>query len=220
LLNSINSYVDGAVYQLKRYADSHGKAGTDELNSVCPTHTVTLTASTAFSYCGCTISDGKLNIVFNPNYLGTNVNDALYEVAKVISQAPQPEGAPKLSFAARHSIATDYEPAIGAVLETARKALQNPKLEFDPDFEGLGAMLKGGKDVRDDWERNLGNFAVKYYESFTDTLQREKFGEDDMLREGFEEGVPKGIVKLRLVEKMSGYNAILVEDGVCIMQVR
>jgi hypothetical protein len=176
-------------------------------------------ASTAFSYCGCTISDGKLNIVFNPNYLGTNVNDALYEVAKVISEAPQPEGAPKLSFAARHSIATDYEPAIGAVLEAARKALQNPKLEFDPDFEGLGAMLKGGKDVRDDWERNLGSFAVKYYESFTDTLQREKFGEDDMLREGFEEGVPKGVVKLRLVEKMSGYNTILVEDGVCILQV-
>jgi hypothetical protein len=219
LLNSINSYIDGAIYQLKRYADSHGKAGTDELNTVCPTHTVSIIASTAFSYCGCTISDGKLNIAFNPNYLGTNVNDALYEVAKVISEAPQLEGAPKLSFAARHSIATDYEPAIGAVLEAARKALQNPKLEFDPDFEGLGAMLKGGKDVRDDWERNLGNFAVKYYESFTDTLQREKFGEDDMLREGFEEGVPKGVVKLRLVEKMSGYNAILVEDGVCIMQV-
>jgi hypothetical protein len=219
LLTSVYRYADGAIYQLKRYADSHGKAGTEELNTVCPTHSVTILASTKFSYCGCTISDGKLNIVFNPNYLGTNVNDALYEVAKVISEAPQPEGAPKLSFAARHSIATDYEPNIGEVLENARKALQNPKLEFDPDFEGLGAMLKGGKDVRDDWERNLGSFAVKYYESFVDTLKREKFGDDEMLREGFEEGVPKGVVKLRLVEKMSGYNAILVEDGVCIMQV-
>jgi hypothetical protein len=219
LLNSMNSYVDGAIYQLKRYAESHGKAGTDELNTVCPTHTVTLSASTAFSYCGSTISDSKLNIVFNPNCLGTNVNDALYEVAKVISEAPQPEGAPKLSFAARHAVATDYDPAIGDLLEKARAALQNPKLEFEPDFDGLGKMLKGSKDVRDDWERNLGSFAVKYYESFVDTLVSEKFGEDEMLREGFEEGVPKGVVKLRIVEKMSGYNAILVEDGVLILQV-
>jgi hypothetical protein len=215
----MNSYVDGAVYQLKRYADSHGKGGTDELNSVCPTHTMTLSASTAFSYCGCTISDQKLNIVFNPNYLGTNVNDALYEIAKAVSQAPQPEGAPKLSFAARHAIATNYEPEIGALLQKAREALQNPKLEFEPDFDALGAMLKKGKDVRDDWERNFGNFAKLYYESFVDTLAREKFGEDEMLREGFEEGVPTGIVKLRIVDKMSGYNAILVEDGVLILQV-
>lgn len=219
LLKPINSYIDGAIYQLQRYVESHGKAGTDELNSVCPTHTITLSASTAFSYCGCTISDQKLNIVFNPNYLGSNVNDALYEIAKVVSQAPQPEGAPKLSFAARHAVATDYEPEIGALLQKARTELQNPKLEFEPDFEALGAMLKKGKDVRDDWERNLGNFAKLYYESFVDTLVREKFGEDDMLREGFEEGVPKGVVKLRIVEKMSGYNGILVEDGALIMQV-
>jgi hypothetical protein len=218
-LRPINSYVDGAIYQLKRYVDSHGKAGTDELNSVCPTHTITISASTACSYCGCTISDQKLNIIFNPNYLGTNVNDALYEIAKVVSEAPQPEGAPKLSFAARHSVATNYEPEIGELLQKARTALQNPKLEFEPDFDALGAMLKNGKDVRDDWERNLGNFAKLYYESFVDTLLREKFGEDEMLREGFEESVPKGVVKLRIVEKMSGYNGLLVEDGALIMQV-
>lgn len=105
------------------------------------------------------------------------------------------------------------------VLEKARKALQNPQLKFEPDFNALGKMLKGGKDVRDDWEQNLGGFVVKYYESFLDTLEREKFPSDEMLREGFEEGVPKGVVRFRIVEKMSGYNAILLEDGEVVMQV-
>lgn len=81
-------------------------------------------------------------------------------------------------------------------------------------------MLKGGKDVRDDWERNLGAFARGYYESFVDVLEREKFGEDELLREGFEEGVEKGIVRLRVVEKLvkGSYNEILVEEGSVVIQ--
>lgn len=81
-------------------------------------------------------------------------------------------------------------------------------------------MLKGNKDVRDDWERNLGSFAKGYYESFVDVLAREKFGEDDLLREGFEEAAEKGVVRLRIVEKLvkGSYNEILVEDGAVVMQ--
>lgn len=187
---------------------------------MCPTHTVTLIASTAFTYNGCKVEDGKLCMVFHPNYLGTNVDYVLEKIADVVSEAPQPDGAPSLSFAARHSVAKDWDPAIGEVLEKARKALKNPELKFEPDFNAMGKMLKGGKDVRDDWERNLGNFTVKYYESFVDTLEREKFGEDEMLREGFEEGIPKGIVKMRIVEKMDGYNGIVLDDGALVMQVR
>lgn len=158
-------------------------------------------------------------MVFNPNCLGTNVDHALGELADVVSHAPQPENAPKLSFAARHAVAKDYDTSIEPVLEKARKALQNPALKFEPDFEAVGKMLKGGADVRDDWERNLGSFTVKYYESFADALEREKFGTDEMLREGFEEGVPKGVVRFRIVEKMSGYNGLILDDGELIMQV-
>jgi hypothetical protein len=105
------------------------------------------------------------------------------------------------------------------VLDKARKALQNPELKFEPGFDAMGAMLKKGKDCRDDWERNLGNFTVKYFESFVDALVREKFEEDEMLREGFEEGVPQGVVKMRIVEKMSGYNGMVLEDGALVLQV-
>jgi hypothetical protein len=106
------------------------------------------------------------------------------------------------------------------LLEKARTLLQNPKLEFQPGFEALGEKLKSGKDVRDDWETNLGDFARRYYEGFIDVLEREKFGEDEMLREGFEEGIPKGVVQLKLVDalKNGGYNETVFDDGALSIQ--
>jgi hypothetical protein len=212
--------VNGAIYQLKRYLESHGDSGKDEINSVCTTHIVTLLASTSFNYCGCDIKSGRLRLLFHPNQLGTNIDNAASKLADAVSAAPQPAGAPVLSFAARHAVKTDYEPKIIAILEKCATALQNPTLKFEPGFEELGKMLKGGKDVRDDWERNLGDFAQKYYESFLSVLVREKFGEDDMLREGFAEGVPEGIVRLRLVDELkSGYNELVLDGGALVMQV-
>jgi hypothetical protein len=187
---------------------------------VCASHTITLHPSTTCSYCGVKVEDGSLRLLFGPTYLGTNVNDAAYKLAEAVSEAPQLAGAPSLSFAARHSIKVDYEPHIATVLEKAAKALNNPNLKFEPGFEELGKKLKGGKDVRDDWQGNLGSFALKYYEAFVDVLEREKFGEDDMLQEGFAEGVPDGVVKLRIVDKLkSSYNEIVLDDGAVFIQV-
>jgi hypothetical protein len=56
-----------------------------------------------------------------------------------------------------------------------------------------------------------------YFNSLVSQMEREKFSSDDLLREGFAEAVPKGIVKLRVVEKIQGaYNELLVEDGTLI----
>ncbi|PVH78322.1 hypothetical protein DL98DRAFT_550165 [Cadophora sp. DSE1049] len=216
----IFAYFDGFIYGLNYFLQYHGDAGKDELNTVCQTHTITLLPSTKFNYCGTEVADGQLRLLFHPNNLGTNISNVAEKLAETLSTAPQPSGAPPLSYAARHSIKSDYEPKIAAVLETARKSLQNPKLEFQPDFDALGEKLKGGKDVRDDWETNLGGFALSYFESFVSVLEREKFAEDDLLREGFEEGVEKGVVRLRLVDKLTngGYNEIVLDDGAVVIQ--
>jgi hypothetical protein len=216
------SYFDGFIYTLKNsFLEYHGDTGKEELNTVCPTHTVTLIPSTKFSYCGCDVADGQLRLLFHPNKLATNINDVAQKLADALSTAPQPEGAPSLSYAARHSIKTDYTSQIIPVLTKAQTLLQNPKLEFQPGFDDLGKKLKSGKDVRDDWEANLGSFALQYYEGFVDVLEREKFGEDEMLREGLEEGVPKGVVKLKLVDvlKSGGYNEIVLDEGALSIQV-
>jgi hypothetical protein len=214
------SYVSDAIYNIKRFVtETHGEHGKAELNSVCTAHTMTLMAGTGFTYNGCRVEEGQLRLIFSPTYLGTNISQAAQELDKAITAAPQPAGAPSLSFAARHSIKEDYDPKIGDLLEKARKALENPKLEFQPDFNDIGKMMKGAKDIRDDWERNMGNFTYQYFESFVDRLAYEKFEEDDMLREGFAEGVPSNIVKFRIVAKMDGYNAILLDDGAVVLQV-
>jgi hypothetical protein len=220
----IYAYAEAFVQQVKYFLDSHKEAGKTELNSVVPNHKVTLSASTAFSYCGTAITDGNLNLHFHPNSLASNISYVAQNLDDALSAAPQPEGASPLSYAARHSIKSDYESQILPILEKSRKALQNPALKFEPDFEALGAKLKTGKDVRDDWEKNLGSFAISYYESFADILQREKFDSDDLLREGFEEEAAKGVVRLRIVDKLgegkgsNGYNEILIEDGEVLLR--
>lgn len=63
---------------------------------------------------------------------------------------PQPAGSPSLSYAARHSVKTEYDSKNDALTKKARTILKTPKFEFKSDFDGLGQGLKGSKDVRDD----------------------------------------------------------------------
>jgi hypothetical protein len=206
---------------LKNFIAKHGDSGKDELNSVCPTHIITLVASPKVSYCGCDVEDGKLRLVFHPEKLGTNISHVGQELAETLSTAPQPAGAPSLNYAARYSIKTEYDPKIGALAEKGRKLLHNAEFKFDPDFDALGAKLKGVNDVSLNWESNFGSYCFKYFESFVDALEREKFGDDELLREGLEEAAAKGTVKLRLVDSLkSGANEVLVDDGVLVIQVR
>ena len=214
-------YCDGFVWNLKNFIAKHGDGGKDELNSVCQTHTITLVASPKVSYCGCDVEDGKLRLIFHPEKLGTNISHVGQELAETLSNAPPPAGAPSLNYAARHSIKTEYDPKIGALVEKGRKLLHNAQFKFDPDFDTLGAKLKGANDASDNWESNFGSYCFKYFESFVDVLEREKFGDDELLREGLEEAASKGTVKLRLVDNLkSGYNEVLVDDGVLVIQVR
>lgn len=207
---------------MKSFVKNHGDTGVTELNTVCPNHTVTLSASTKFTYSGAIVDDGNLNLVFHPKNLGSNIDHVGQKLAEALSVAPQPAGASTLSYVARHSIKTDFDTELPEMLEKARKALKNEAFKFEPSFEAVGQALKAGKDVRDDWESTLGAFAKNYFDGFLDILKREKFIDDEMLREGFEEGVPKGVVKLRVVDKLksgNGYNETIIEDGEAIIQV-
>jgi len=162
--------------------------------------------------------DGVLKLVFHPNNLGTNINDVAAELLTALSSAPSKEE--KLSFVARAAVKNDYDPKIGQVLEKARGLLQNNDFKFEVDFEGLGKALKGGKGGRDDWESNLGGFARGYLEGFVDVLEREGFGKDDMLREGFQEAVTENAIGVRVLESIKGsYNEIVLEDGKAFIQV-
>lgn len=174
-----------------------------------------------FSYCGPFIDDGKLFLYFSPSYLGSNISYIAANLDQALSKAPQPEGAPSLSYIARHSIKTDYEPKVGDLLAKAQKYLSNDGFKFEPDFEAVGAKLKNNKDTRDDWEGNLGSFTLSYLESFVSYLEYNKFEGDELLQEGLAEGVPKGEIHMRVVDKLAkgSYNEILIDDGALYLQV-
>ena len=165
-----------------------------------------------------------MRLLFHPQKLGTNIGDTARELSEVLSSAPQPEGAAPLSYLARHAIKTDYEAKIPDLLKKAQTALHNPDLKYEPEFQEIGQKLKGlkEKDRPDRWEYNLGNFAIQYFESLIGTLESENFVEDDLLREGFAEGVPNGVVKWRLVDKMNNGGKdpeVILEGGNLVIQV-
>ena len=165
-----------------------------------------------------------MRLLFHPEKLGTNIGDTARELSEVLSSAPQPEGAAPLSYLARHAIKTDYEAKIPDLLKKAQTALHNPDLKYEPEFQEIGQKLKGlkEKDRPDRWEYNLGNFAIQYFESLIGTLESENFVEDDLLREGFAEGVPNGVVKWRLVDKMNNGGKdpeVILEGGNLVIQV-
>lgn len=178
-------------------------------------------------YCGCDVVDGKLRILFNPDELGTNISNALEELPAALDKAPQPAGAdgkvPVLGPLARLNIATEYTPKIGAELEKLKKWF-SPEFVINPNFEENYAFLaqSKSKDLRDDWHKNLGYLSLSYIEGATYHMDYKEFKSDDMLQEGFNDAVDKHEIKIRIVEKLnkgSGYNECIIENGVLVIQV-
>jgi len=79
--------------------------------------------------------------------------------------------------------------------------------------------LKNATDLNNKhWENLFGDWVLQYFNSFVSSIQQEKFATDELLREGLEESVPKGVLKLRIVDKTSDYNEIVLDDGAVVIQ--
>lgn len=231
-LHSI-SYINGAIYRLREYADNAGGEGLKELNTICHAHILTIDVDDAkrFSYCGADIHEGKLRILFAPGYLGTNIDNALDReiLLKALNEAPAPasENVVALSFAARSDIRKEYEPKAEALRAQIAQILDKPDIKLNPNFEDTFAKLqeesKAKKtDLRSDWETVLGSFTRLYWEGLANQLKYQKFDEDDLLREGFHEAVETGEIAFRIVDKLKydSYCECEVDGGILYMQVR
>ncbi|PKS07129.1 hypothetical protein jhhlp_005729 [Lomentospora prolificans] len=226
--NSIGSvlyeYFSSAIRRIKDFSDKYDEAGVGEINTLCPAHVLTLDFDTekTSGYCRAAVVDGKLTMLFTENNLGTNIDDALglSNLEEALNTAPEPEGS-KLSYHARRGIREEYEPEIEKITSEARELLKNDKLTFKPDFESLFEKLKASKEVdRSDWDTTLGSFLKYYFEGFVSTLKWQKFGEDELLQEGFNDVVDKNEVAFRVVDKLERktYNEVVIEDGVVYIQ--
>jgi hypothetical protein len=214
------------LYRLKYFLESqgHGAEGAAEINKIASSHTITIypDVEKKNTYCGVDIKDGVLRILFAEGNLGTNIDNALEYIEKALNTAAESSnGAGVLSYAARNSIKQEWAPDAEKLQKDIAEQTHNADIKLNPNFEAVAEKLKTGKDVRDDWQQNLGSFTKKYFESLLYYLQYNKFQDDDLMYEGFNEAVSNNEVIFRIVDKVTGpssYNQCLVEDGVLVLQ--
>lgn len=221
------------MYQLDRFIAKHGDKGKEELNTIASARTITmdLDEGQKFSYCGCAVSaTGSLVILFREGYLGTNIDDAcsLDNLENALNAAPStaPSSHQPMSFIARAAIRNDWDTQTEAIKRQLGEILGRD-IALEPRFEQVFDKLSaaaGNGNADASWQRNLGAYHRMYYESLASYLVYQKFGEDDMLREAFLEGIDKATVGFRIVGKEelkhSTYNECVIEDGTLILQVR
>jgi hypothetical protein len=228
----IYSYVDGAVYMLSYFADRQGESGVSELNSIAHAHVLTMDIDEAGknTYNGCEVQEGgRLAILFNDKNFGVNTNQSMEEdkVLAALNNAPPAPGADggvKLSFVARTSVRTEYDENIEPIRAKIAKLLARDDIALEPNFETVFAQLSSpaaaGKVDKDNYERQLGYFIREYFDGVAYHMESQKFGSDDMLQEGFNEAVEKGVIAFRIVDKLSyaSYCEVVVEDGTLFVQ--
>ncbi|ORY14574.1 hypothetical protein BCR34DRAFT_585744 [Clohesyomyces aquaticus] len=221
----IISYLESAILSIKTWFEpgNHGDGGREEMNKVCSKHalTIAMDESGKIRTCGCDVKDGVLRILFNEKYLGMDHYSALSDLERALSDAA--DTSLPLSYAARISIQKYWETSETDIEARISKALQNPAIKLTPNFEEVYAALKAEPAVtkNDGWDANIGGAMREYFERFAWHLEDKKFGEDEMLREGFEEVVPEGEIKFRIVKELAPGGHIcqsVIEDGILYMQ--
>ena len=200
-----------------------GDDGKQELNNVCAKHHLVFAPQedTSFNYGGLEVKDGVLRLVFHENRLGTNTNDVSLEIAKALKDAPPAAGASAFNIDARNSVRDKYDPEIEALRSTIAGLVNMPSLKLNPNFEHNATALADSKDQNASWDKQIGQATFDYFNSVKFHLERNKFKEDEMLQEGFQEVVTTGEICFRVVDKLAKrtYNELVVEDGVLYVQV-
>ncbi|KAK0657020.1 hypothetical protein B0T16DRAFT_50502 [Cercophora newfieldiana] len=225
----IKAYVEGAIYQVK-YLTGRYDSLAAEINEIANAKVLTLDADESepsrFSYSGADVAEGKLRMLFNPKSLGVNIDYSLQEANLFAALNGAPTEKP-ISFQARLSIRSDYEPTIAATQHQLAEILgkSDDEIKITPNFEDTFAKLAAykktkGSDLRDDWETCLGSFTLKYLEGLVWQMKSQKFNDDEMLQEGFIEAVPSLEFVFRIVDKLKTgtYGEVEISDGKLYIQ--
>ncbi|KAI1751041.1 hypothetical protein F4782DRAFT_201606 [Xylaria castorea] len=224
----LHEYFDNAFYRLKDFEEIYKEDGVKELNEIAHAHVLTLDVDEQkrFSYCGADVSEGQLRLLFAPDGLGVNVSSCLDRdvLLKALNDAPSQDGA-VMSYLARTSIRENYDPKIEAIRQRIGELVAKPDIKLSPNFEeNFAKLLEESKqkktDLNKDWQQYLGGTTRLYFEGLVSQLEWQKFEDDDLLQEGFNDVISKGEVVFRVVDKLvkGSYNESVIEDGILYLQ--
>lgn len=184
-----NSYIAGAIYQLKYFIQQYGDDAVKEINEIAHAHSIILDfdeEKKLGSYNGVEIADGRIRIGFAPQCLGTNVDYAIDQTkfAKALNDAPPAPGtSAPMSYLARTDIRIEYDEKIEETRKKIADMLERPDIKLVPNFEEAFAKMTEAKakdkkkELRDDWQQNLGNYVRRYWEGLAYQAEYQKFGE-------------------------------------------
>jgi hypothetical protein len=226
--------MEGAITGLKSLVEVYGEPSKKELNAVVHAHTIQLELGEPEQIVrntdlGADVVDGNLRILFPADRFGSNPHSALgqFDLFRAVNAAPSTL---PMTFLARLGISKNYYETADPAKKQFGDLLQRSDITFDPDFEEVfGKLLEESKrpgneivSIPGSWELQFGRYMASYFAAMAYQLQTLGFGTDDMLREGFNEGVGSGVVKFRIVDalKRQKYCEAEIEDGVLYLQVR
>jgi hypothetical protein len=214
------SYFDSFIYHLESYVKKYGDDGKATFNNTVSAKKITFEVDDTgkFSYCGCDIKDGRFRILAKDNYLGTNINDACYEMVKAVEAAEAATGAGGLSVGAKANVKETVDKDFPA-LENEFAEILGDKVTLDSNLDANNTKLRAKSGGYNDSQ--LGTVTLDYFRRFADQLIYLKFKGDEMMQEGFMEACDKKIIRLEVVDslKYNTYNDIIFEEGVCKLQV-
>ncbi|KAM0438497.1 hypothetical protein ACHAPT_001246 [Fusarium lateritium] len=216
----MTKYVSGAVSNFRCFVNNLGETHKDELNKICSAHTLTMDvdANNKTNYCSCEISPaGELVIIFHPEKLGANFDNALNTtfMEEALDAAPSDLG--PMSYRVRMET-LKYQERIGEKQDELNAMLQK-EVAFDPNWEAVFEKMNSADDAVDNWRYSIGDQIRWYFGAVVSRMNGDGFGTNDVLREGFLEAVEKETIAFRIVDKTKEtYNEYVVEDGVFYVQ--
>jgi hypothetical protein len=179
-------------------------------------------------YCGVDVIDGKLRIIFRPDEFANNMYGALDPVPfeKGLNLAEKPAGT-QMSYSSRAGVRLDYNRKIEEVRKKITTILQKPDLVLTTDFVNtyeklLTESVRRKNQLSYTWQQEIGDVSRKFFEGVAYQLKNQKFGEDELLREGFHDIIDKGTICFRVVDKLeieSDDCDCVIEDGILYLQV-
>jgi hypothetical protein len=225
--------MEGAITALKWLVEVYGDGGKKEINDVVSEHKIQLEVGEPDQILrntdlGADVVDGALRILFPADRFGSNPHSALGENTLFPALNAAPSAQP-MTFLARLGISKHYAEKADPALKQFATLLQRSDITFEPNFEEVFAKVfedskRPGNNIVDipRWELVFGRHVGSYFEAVAYQLEVLGFGTDEMLREGFNEGVGSGVVKLRIVDALKrGTDCEAdIEDGVLYLQVR